>query len=58
MNKIKLLENTIVELKANADEFSYEAERKGSLQDIKATITNSNGLKREAEEKQQSLHKS
>ena len=37
--QIKLLENTIVELKANADEFSYDAEKKSSLQDIKATIT-------------------
>ena len=53
----KLLENTIVELKVTADEFSYEAEKKRFVQDIKATITKSNTLKRGAEEKQQSLGK-
>ena len=43
----------IVELKANADDVSIEAEKKRSIQDIKVTITQSNALKTPAEEKQQ-----
>ena len=37
--QIKLLESTIVQLNADADQFALEAEKKVSLKDIKSTIT-------------------
>ena len=37
-HQIKLLESTVEQLKADADKFSFKAEKKTSLADIKATI--------------------
>ena len=53
--QIKLLESTIVQLNADADQFALEAEKRVSLKDIKSTITKSNALKRAATEKQEAL---
>ena len=53
--QIKLLESTIVQLNADADQFALGAEKKVSLKDIKSTITKSNALKRAATEKQEAL---
>ena len=48
--QIKLLENTIVQLNADADQFALEVEKKVSLKDIKSTITKFNALKSAATE--------
>ena len=52
-----MLENTIVQLKADADRFSFEAGKQTSLDQIKSTISKSNALKRAATEKLESLNK-
>ena len=55
--QIKLLESTVEQLKADADKFSFAAEKKTSLVDIKATISKANAMKRAASEKQEMLEK-
>ena len=54
--QIHVLESTIVQLKADADKFSFQAEQQTSLEQIKSTITKSNALKRVAAEKQEKLN--
>ena len=56
--QIKLLEETAVaKLKADCDKYSFEAEKKTSLVEIKATLSMANTLKRAAFEKQELIDK-
>ena len=49
--KISILEGTVIQLKADADKFSFEAGNKNTLMEIKSTLGKSNALKRTAAEK-------
>ena len=52
---VSLLQNTITQLKQDAEKFLFEAEEKTKLSDIKSVISKSIALKRAAQEKQDSL---
>ena len=53
--QISLLEKTVISLKTQADQFSFQAEETNCLETMKATISKSNALKRAATEKQEKL---
>ena len=55
--QIKLLEETVAKLKAGDDKYSFEAEKKNMLVEIKATLLMANTLKRAAFEKQELIDK-
>ena len=55
--QIRLLESTVEQLKADADKFSFAAEKKTSLVDFKATISKANAMKIAASKKQEMLQK-
>ena len=56
-HQIKLLEETVAKLKADGDKYSFEAEKKTSLVEIKATLLTANTLKRAAFKKQKMIDK-
>ena len=56
-SQFKLLESTVEQLKADADKFSFAAEKKTSLVDFKATISKANAMKIAASKKQEMLQK-
>ena len=56
-SQIKLLEETVAKRKADGDKYSFEAEKKTSLVEIKATLSTANTLKRTAFEKQELIDK-
>ena len=51
--QIKLSEETVAKLKADSDKYTFEAEKKTSLVEIKATLSTANTLKRAAFEQQE-----
>lgn len=50
--KILILEGTVIELKADADKFSFKAENKNTQPEVKSTLSKSNALRRVTLEKQ------
>ena len=53
--KIKQLQDTMTSLKKTADEYSFEAEEKTKIKDVKSLILKSNALKRAVKEKEDKL---
>ena len=55
--KITVLKGTVLQLNSDADKYSFEAEKKTALLDIKSTLSKSTALKRAVVEKQEELEK-
>ena len=55
--QIKLLEETVAKHEVDGDKYPFEAEKKTSLVEIKATLSRANTLKRAAFQKQELIDK-
>ena len=53
--KIKQLQDTMTSLKKTADQYSFEAEEKTNIEDVKSLISKSNALKHSVKAKEDKL---